>query len=335
MKYSIKTLLLALTVTFAIGQTETSAQFKFGGKSGSSSSSRQSSGRGFGGFSSSRKSSGQSGSSSKGKSSFGGFSTSGKSSSKLNHFGKVSQNHGSSNSGKTFSKGGITFAGNSNSKFQHNSNNTKGGFFGNNNSKVNTKDIKRPWVNNGSSNGKLNVQLGNWGLGGQHKTQQTKQNHNWKGVAKHLIHKNFHNNHWCQHRPAVCQWWNNYCKPIAHCHQHEIVVCNWHRVTCAPIAHAGVQTQPVQWYLGMKGILLPGKGIGIDTVELGSPAEQVGLQPGMVLINCNGIDMVDEAAMQQAIATSGGVLNMTLLSADGSQTLEGVVQMTQVASVSF
>ena len=96
-----------------------------------------------------------------------------------------------------------------------------------------------------------------------------------------------------------------------------------------------VQVQPVQWYLGMKGILLPGKGIGIDAIEPGSPAEQVGLQPGMVLVNCNGIDMVDEAAMQQAVATSGGILKMTLLSGDGGQLLEGVVQMTQVSSVSL
>ena len=29
----------------------------------------------------------------------------------------------------------------------------------------------------------------------------------------------------------------------------------------------------------MKGILLPGKGIGIDAVEPNSPAEQVGLRP--------------------------------------------------------
>lgn len=85
----------------------------------------------------------------------------------------------------------------------------------------------------------------------------------------------------------------------------------------------------------MKGILLPGKGIGIDSVEPGSPAEAVGLQPGMVLVNCNGIDMVDEAAMQRAIAISGGVLQMTLLSADGQQTLAGVVRMVRVASVSF
>lgn len=97
----------------------------------------------------------------------------------------------------------------------------------------------------------------------------------------------------------------------------------------------GTQVVEVQWYLGMTGILLPGKGIGIDAVEPGSPAEAVGLQPGMVLVNCNGIDMVDEAAMQQAIAISGGVLKMTLLSGENGQLLEGVVQMAQVERTSF
>ena len=112
------------------------------------------------------------------------------------------------------------------------------------------------------------------------------------------------------------------CQPIAHCQQHEVVTCNWHNVTCAPAPIGGIVQEDVQWYLGMKGILLPGKGIGIDSVEPGSPADQVGLQPGMVLTNCNGIDMVDDAAMQQAIATSGGVLQMTLLSTDGTTLLQ-------------
>lgn len=85
----------------------------------------------------------------------------------------------------------------------------------------------------------------------------------------------------------------------------------------------------------MKGMLLPGKGIGIEAVEPGSPAEQVGLRPGMVMTVANGIPLVDEASMQEAIRISGGVLQMTLLSEDGSQVLEGAVQMVQIAAVSF
>ena len=91
----------------------------------------------------------------------------------------------------------------------------------------------------------------------------------------------------------------------------------------------------VQWYLGLKGVVLPGKGLGVDSVEPGSPAAAVGIQPGMVITTCNGIALVDENSMAEAIRISGGVLQMTLLSADGSQLLEGTVQMAQVASVSF
>ena len=72
-----------------------------------------------------------------------------------------------------------------------------------------------------------------------------------------------------------------------------------------------------------------------DDVEPGSPAEAVGLQPGMVMTVCNGIPLVDETSMQEAIRISGGVLHMTLLSADGTQVLEGSVQMTQIASLSL
>ena len=96
-----------------------------------------------------------------------------------------------------------------------------------------------------------------------------------------------------------------------------------------------MQVHEVQWYLGMKGMLLPGKGIGIEAVEPGSPAELIGLRPGMVMTVANGVALIDEASMQEAIRISGGALQMTLLSEDGSQVLEGIVQMTRVASVSF
>lgn len=175
-----------------------------------------------------------------------------------------------------------------------------------------------PWMPNSNNGGNNN--------------NKNKNKFNWKDLAKNIVKTQLHKNHWCQTRPHVCTWWNAYCKPIAHCHHNEIVVCDWHRVTCCT---AALPTVEVQWYLGMKGILLPGKGIGIDTVEPGSPAEAVGLQPGMVLTVCNGIQIVDEGSMSEAIRISGGILNMTLLSADGSQLLEGTVQMTQVASVSL
>lgn len=166
-----------------------------------------------------------------------------------------------------------------------------------------------------------------------HVTECFKAPHNWKGLVHNIIRHN--RGHWCHTRPAVCHWWVSYCTPISHCHLNDLIVCDWRRVHCAPVVQIGAPVQEVQWYLGMKGILLPGKGIGIDAVEPNSPAEQVGLRPGMVLTVCNGIPMADEAAMAEAIRISGGVLNMTLLSEDGTQVLEGTVRMLQVAAVSF
>ncbi|APZ90633.1 PDZ domain-containing protein [Fuerstiella marisgermanici] len=160
-------------------------------------------------------------------------------------------------------------------------------------------------------------------------------NNNWKHLVHNILHNHNHRNHWCHTRPATCHWWVGYCQPIAHCHTHEIVTCDWSRVRCSTTLHVGAPPQEVQWYLGLKGILLPGKGLGVDTVEPGSPADRVGLQPGMVITVCNGIPLVDEAAMQEAIRISGGTLHLTLLSDDGSQVLEGVAQMARVASVRF
>lgn len=176
----------------------------------------------------------------------------------------------------------------------------------------------------------------NGGVKGQvqkHITQKFQPASNWKNVVHNIIQHN--RRHWCHTRPATCHWWVSYCTPIAHCNINDLVICDWNRVQCAPVVQVGAPVQQVQWYLGMKGMLLPGKGIGIDAVEPGSPAEQVGLRPGMVLTVCNGIPMIDEAAMAEAIRISGGVLNMTILSADGSQVLEGTVRMVQVAAVSF
>ena len=150
-----------------------------------------------------------------------------------------------------------------------------------------------------------------------------------------MVNHKFQKGHWCENRPAACHWWVNYCRPIAHCQHHEVVVCDWNRVRCSTIVHVGNAPQEVQWYLGLKGILLPGKGLGVEAVEPGSPAELVGLQPGMVMTVCNGIQLVDETSMQEAIRISGGVLQMTLLSVDGTQVLEGVVQMTRIAAVRF
>ena len=89
-----------------------------------------------------------------------------------------------------------------------------------------------------------------------------------------------------------------------------------------------------RWYLGLEGVYLAGQGLGIETVNPGSPAELAGLSSGMILLQVNGIQMATEDAMKQAMATSGGVLNVVILTKDGQQH-EGTLQMARLASSIF
>ena len=207
-----------------------------------------------------------------------------------------------------------------------------------------TPGVSKPWTPKPGNGGFTTIPFRPNGSGGsgtasQSQSSQSQQSVsggsqvNWKHALQHILTHN--KTHWCHTRPASCHWWTQYCQPVAHCHHNEVIICDWNRVQCSTVIQVGLPAQDVQWYLGMKGILLPGKGIGIDSVEANSPAAMIGLQPGMVITVCNGIELIDETAMQEAIRISGGVLQMTLLSADGSQVLEGVAVMTRVATVNF
>ncbi len=138
-----------------------------------------------------------------------------------------------------------------------------------------------------------------------------------------------HANHWCFKRPTYCHWWFDYCTPLAQCHSTDIVHCDFVRceVPYVVLAQSPVAND-VTWYLGIKGMILPQAGLGIDEVEAGSPAAQAGLTAGMVIISCNDIEITNESDMQKAISTSGGTLRMVVQLEDGSQA-QGVVQMVQ------
>lgn len=153
--------------------------------------------------------------------------------------------------------------------------------------------------------------------------------HNQKHGKVCLDHKT-----WCHTKPSKCHWWYNYCKPLAYCEPQHHHYCQWQYVTCDYRVNGQIVHADARWFLGLKGLLLPGQGVGVEDVAAGSPAEAVGLQPGMVITRCNGIDMVDEAALAQAIAVSGGVLQMDLLLAEGTPAT-CVVVMQRVSSVNF
>lgn len=85
----------------------------------------------------------------------------------------------------------------------------------------------------------------------------------------------------------------------------------------------------------MKGLMLPGKGIGIETIEANSPAAAAGLAPGMVITKCNGVVITDDAVFGQVIAESGGVLEMELLETIDGERLQATVEMTRLATANF
>jgi hypothetical protein len=168
----------------------------------------------------------------------------------------------------------------------------------------------------------------NGGHGNASKLLQLIQ-HNQKHNKVCVGHKD-----WCHTKPQTCHWWYNYCKPLAYCEPQHHHHCSWHYVTCDYSVNGHVLHQDARWFLGLKGLLLPGQGVGVEEVAPGSPAAAVGLQPGMVITRCNGIDMIDEAALGQAIAQSGGALQMDLLLAEGTPAT-CVVVMQRVTSVNF
>lgn len=140
---------------------------------------------------------------------------------------------------------------------------------------------------------------------------------------------------WCHTKPKRCHWWYDWCKPIRYCEPAQFVTCSWNYVTTDYVVNDQVVVEDASWYLGLKAMLLPGQGVGIEEVAPGSPADQVGLAPGMVITRCNGTDLVDETALADVIAQSEGVLQMDLILADDGGPATCVVVMQRVAAQTY
>ena len=139
---------------------------------------------------------------------------------------------------------------------------------------------------------------------------------------------------WCHYRPRHCHWWYDYCSPIRYAAPTECIRYVGSYVTCNATI-GGVVVDDVRWRLGLKGILLPGKGLGIEAVEAGSPAEAAGLKPGMVVTIANNIQIADETAMPAAIEASGGVLKLTVLDQADGQAANVTIQMERLVAQNF
>lgn len=147
--------------------------------------------------------------------------------------------------------------------------------------------------------------------------------------SKHLQHAHAHHKPsgaWCGTKPRHCWWWFDYCQKLRHCRPADYHYCDWNYVRCE---------YNTRWYLGIKGMILPGKGLGVEQVAQGSPAELAGFIPGYVIARVNGVDLVDEQALANVMSRSNGILEMTVVDGQTGATAVVTVRMTRVVEVSY
>lgn len=140
---------------------------------------------------------------------------------------------------------------------------------------------------------------------------------------------------WCNYKPTCCHWWWNHCPTIRYCQMTACVSYSCNVVTCDFATGNGAVVEDVRWWLGLTGMELPQKGLGIETIAENSPAANAGLQPGMIIIECNGIEIVDGQSFSQAIDQSGGVLNLKILNEADGEVGEVSIQMKQLSVTKF
>ena len=158
---------------------------------------------------------------------------------------------------------------------------------------------------------------------------------NHAGHAGHSgAHHRHHEHHpWHRVKPRCTWWWTELCPsntvaPLIY----EPVNLTYTTIHQQPVEG---DANPDRWYLGIAATVLPGKGIGIETIENGSPAALAGLQPGMVITRCNDVEITDQSSLTKAITASEGILEVQLLDRIGGQALDATVTMRKLNHVSF
>jgi S1-C subfamily serine protease len=87
------------------------------------------------------------------------------------------------------------------------------------------------------------------------------------------------------------------------------------------IANNGKVTNSHRAYLGVRVATVTGGGVLLTQVDPNGPAGKAGLKAGDVIIQINGVDVPDAAALTAALAglKPGDVVKLTVVRADGSQ----------------
>ncbi len=138
---------------------------------------------------------------------------------------------------------------------------------------------------------------------------------------------------WCYYYPQPCHWWYGWCGSNYYFDPTCCVTYSWYYYPCSVVT-AGV-TQRFSWHLGVNCVFIPGRGLGVQEVEAGSPAEAAGLQSGMVILTANGAELVTEGVMQSVMESSTGRISLTVIPAETAEPVTIDVQMGRVVSSNF
>ena len=131
-----------------------------------------------------------------------------------------------------------------------------------------------------------------------------------------------------------CAWWVPW---YYHCYWPTCGSWYWHHwhlhhFHVIPY-HAGYS-----YYFGADLFAIPGIGLGVASVNPGSPADRAGLVVGDMIISANGqpLQTLDSnGVMRQVIRTSGGVLNMEVLKETGDQPIGMTAFLQRVYRYSY
>ena len=142
------------------------------------------------------------------------------------------------------------------------------------------------------------------------------------------------------------QWWLDfvvgYCWDIHHCHWWDYCVtpgywscwtpCHFRVIHCPP--RAGVVA--TSWYFGIDCILIPDlSAYGIQEIDAGSPAEAVGLEVGDMIVGINGSPISSEFDLSEAIAVSGGHLQLDVIREGADTSIEIHVNLARLLVQSY
>lgn len=192
----------------------------------------------------------------------------------------------------------------------------------------NGKPIKPlvPGIGNGKPIKPLDPGIGN----GKPIVKPNPHGHGHHGHGHHKHGKHFHL--WLGAKSHHCHWWFHYCPTIVTYSPTVYVPCCYDYVICNYRVNEEVIFPNVKFRLGVTGLFLPGKGMGIEKVEENSPADLNGLKPGMVIAKCNGVLIDNEEAFLEVMKTSNGILDLAIVVSETEEPVELTIDLRSTYS---